>query len=267
VDVVSLGFRTDLALLQLGGTRVEDRGDHIVVRSAHNPTHWWGNFLLLAQVPAAEDSGLWLERFAETFPAAAHVALGFDGTEGSTSDLSWFVAHGFAAEAQTVMTATKVREPPRLNRDAVYRRLRSDEDWAQSVELRIRCNDLGLQPITDYRAHVTAKARTNRALVDAGHGGWFGAFLDGRLVSQMGLLSASPGLARFQSVETDPHYRRMGLAGSLVHHVSRYGFGDLAAHTLVMVADPEYFAIDLYHALGFVPAEAQLQIERPPGGR
>jgi ribosomal protein S18 acetylase RimI-like enzyme len=83
----------------------------------------------------------------------------------------------------------------------------------------------------------------------------------------MGLLSSGPGLARFQSVETDPHYRRRGLGGSLVHHVSRYGFGDLAARTLVMVADPDYFAIDLYRALGFVAAEAQLQIERPPSER
>jgi ribosomal protein S18 acetylase RimI-like enzyme len=264
VDVLSLGFRTDLALLQLGGTHLEDRGDHVVVRSSHNPNHWWGNFLLLAQVPTPEQSGLWLERFAETFPAAAHVALGFDGTDGSTSDLGWFTAHGFAAEAQTVMTATEVHEPPRVNRDAVYRQLHSDEDWAQSVELRIRCNDQGLEPIADYGGYVTAKAQTNRALVDAGHGGWFGAFLDGRLVSQMGLLSASPGLARFQSVETDPHYRRRGLAGSLVHHVSRYGFGDMSARALVMVADPDYFAIELYRAVGFVAAEEQLQIERPP---
>lgn len=207
MDVVSLGYRTDLALLQIGGTQIEDRGDHIVVRSSHNPTHWWGNFLLLDQAPTPEGSGSWLERFAETVPAAAHVALGFDGTQGTTSDLDWFTAHGFTAEAQTVMTATEVREPPRLNRDAVYRRLRSDEDWADSVELRIRCSDQGREPAADYRGHATAKARTNRALVNAGHGGWFGAFLDGRLVSQMGLLSVSPGLARFQFVETDPQCR------------------------------------------------------------
>jgi ribosomal protein S18 acetylase RimI-like enzyme len=267
VDVVSLGYRTDLALLQLGGTQLEDRGDHIVVRSLHNPTHWWGNFLLLDRVPAPEESGPWLDRFAETFPAAAHVALGFDGTEGTTADLGWFAAHGFAAEAQTVMTATEVREPRRINHDAVYRPLHSDDDWAQSVELRIRCHDQQPPSAADYRGYVTAKAQTNRALVDAGHGGWFGAFIDGRLVSQMGLLSASPGLARFQSVETHPHYRRRGLGGSLVHHASRYGFDDLAARTLVMVADPDYFAIDLYRAVGFVAAEAQLQIERPPSER
>jgi hypothetical protein len=31
-----------------------------------------------------------------------------------------------------------------------------------------------------------------------------------------------------------------------------------------MVADPNYFAIDLYRAVGFAPTETQIQIERPP---
>jgi hypothetical protein len=53
------------------------------------------------------------------------------------------------------------------------------------------------------------------------------------------------------------------LAGSLVHHVSQYGFAELGARTLVMVADPDYFAIDLYRSVGFQATESQLQIERP----
>lgn len=33
-----------------------------------------------------------------------------------------------------------------------------------------------------------------------------------------------------------------------------------------MVADPNYFAIDLYRAVGFTATETQLQIERSPTG-
>lgn len=267
VELASLSYRTDLALLQLGGTHVEDGGDYLVVRSPHNPTHWWGNFLLLAQVPAPEASESWLDRFAAAFPAAGHVAFGFDGKDGTVADLGWFAGHGFNAEAQTVMTATAMHEPAGPNTSAVYRALRSDEDWAQSVELRMRmrCNDRTLEPMA-YRRYVTAKARTNRRLVEAGRGRWFGAFVAARLASQMGLLAAGPGLARFQAVETDPDYRRRGLAGSLIHHASRYGFTELGARTLVMVADPNYFAIDLYRAVGFTATQTQLQIERSPGG-
>jgi len=263
VDVTSLGYRTDLALLRLGGTEVEDHGDHLVVRSPHNPTHWWGNFLLLYGVPPQQQSELWVDRFHARFPEADHIAIGFDGTAGTVEDLAGFTAAGLTAEAQTVMTATSVHEPPRPNREATYRQLAADEDWAASVELRVECNEKGLDAAA-YREHVERKAATNRALVEAGHGGWFGAFVDGRLVAQMGLYAASPGLARFQSVETHPDFRDRGLAGTLVHHVSRYGFDELDAHTLVMVADPEYLAIRLYRAGGFTDTERQLQAERPP---
>ena len=106
-----------------------------------------------------------------------------------------------------------------------------------------------------------------RALAEAGHGGWFGAFVDGRLVTQMGLYAASSGLARFQSVETHPDFRGRGLAGTLVHHVSRFGFEQLGASTLVMVADPEHSAIRLYRSMGFTDTETQLQAEQLPTGR
>ena len=80
----------------------------------------------------------------------------------------------------------------------------------------------------------------------------------------MGLVTAGPALARFQAVETHPDARGRGLAGTLVHHVSRYGFDTLGAETLVMVADPEYLAIRLYRSVGFSDSESQLQAERKP---
>jgi ribosomal protein S18 acetylase RimI-like enzyme len=100
--------------------------------------------------------------------------------------------------------------------------------------------------------------------VEGGHGAWFGAFVDGRLLSGMGLFRASEGLARFQNVETRPEARGRGLAGTLVHHVSRYGFDELGARTLVMVADPDYLAIRIYRSVGFAETESMLQAERPP---
>ncbi len=103
------------------------------------------------------------------------------------------------------------------------------------------------------------KAQTNRGLVDDEHGQWFGAFADGQLVAQLGLVAAGPGLARFQAVETDPAHRRRGLAGSLVHHTSRYGLSTLGVGTLVMVADPDYYAVDLYRQIGFSSTQTQLQ--------
>ena len=259
MDVVSLGFRTDLALLQLGGTEIADRGDHLVVRTPQNPTYRWGNFLLLGQAPALADASSWLERFAIAFPGADHIAIGIDGRDPHI-DVGDFVALGLTIDASTVMTATAVHAPPRPNTDATYRMLASDDDWAQSIDLDMSCLGEGQEPL-EYRNFLQRRRHADRVLTEGGHGRWFGAFLDGRLVSQMGLFSASPGLARFQGVETHPDARGRGLAGSLVHHVSRYGFETLNAQTLVMVADPDYLAIWVYRSVGFQATETQTQCE------
>ena len=49
-----------------------------------------------------------------------------------------------------------------------------------------------------------------------------------------------------------------------MHHVSEYGFGELGATTLVMVADPDYLAVRIYRSVGFDDTEVQLQAERAP---
>lgn len=263
MHIKSLGYQTDLALLELGGSEIQDRGDHIVVRSPHNPGHWWGNFLLLRSPAAVDDTDRWLGAFADEFPEAGHVALGFDGVAGTTEALLPFTRRGLRIEGQAVMTATSVHEPPHPNRDAEYRTLSSDRDWEQLVELRVSCIEEGLDT-QSYREFSVAKVATIRRLVEGGHGAWFGAFEDDRLLSGMGLFRAGAELARFQSVETRPDARGRGLAGTLVHHASGYGLAGLGARTLVMVADPEYLAIRVYRSVGFAETETQLQAERPP---
>ena len=260
VHLDSLGLRTDLALLRLGGSEITDRGDHLVVRSPHNPDHWWGNFLLLRAAPDETTVDRWLGRFTVEFPDAAHRTFAVDGTDGTVGDLSAFAARGFTVEAQTVLTAGVVHPPRRHDPTAEYRTLTSDDDWAQSAELRFVCDDSPDREL--HRRFVTARTATQRRLVAAGTGAWFGAFVDGRLVSQLGLLRTGPGQARYQSVETHPEFRRRGLAGRLVHDAGRYGLDRLGVTTLVIVADPDYVAIDLYRSIGFRDTERQCQAER-----
>ena len=84
MDIQGLGWRTDLALLEISGSVLEDRGDHVVVRTPDNPTFWWGNFLMLAGPPAdAADARQWIGAFEAEFPVAQHRTFGIDGTGGS----------------------------------------------------------------------------------------------------------------------------------------------------------------------------------------
>jgi ribosomal protein S18 acetylase RimI-like enzyme len=261
VDVTSLGLRTDLALLECAGSTVEDCGNHLVVRSPSNPTFYWGNFLLLDHVPDAELTDQWLARFEEALPAAGHRTFAFDRDDATIERLSGFAERGFRIERSSTMTAASVTSPPNPNAEATYRPLRSDEDWAQSVELRIACFEEYDETQHEF---VMRRSASSRALVSRAGGDWFGAFVGERLVSQMGLVAAGSGLARFQSVETHPDFRGRGLAGSLVRHVALFGFRKLGAMTLVMVANPNDSAIRIYRALGFASVETTLQAERWP---
>lgn len=259
--ITSLGLRTDVALRVLDGAEVIDRGDHLVVRSLHNPDFWWGNFLLLRPMPEAGTAGAWLDRFAAEFPAARHVALAVDTADDQPVIPGEFLAAGLEPQRATVLTCAGVRPPPHPNITAEIRPLDSDADWQQSYELGVRCfGDDGAQ---DY---LKRRAAARRRLTRAGSGAWFGAFSGGRLLAQLGVCDAGGGFARYQDVETDPAARRQGLAGTLVWHAGRYGREVLGASTLVIVADPAEVAIRIYRACGFTALQSQLTFERPPAG-
>jgi ribosomal protein S18 acetylase RimI-like enzyme len=260
VDFRSLGYRTDLAILALEGSQVTDHGDHLVVRTAGNPDYWWGNFLLLRDLKPGSGAG-WLDRFAAQFPGARHVALGLDEPDAAGVDPGELA--GTTLERNAVMTAAAVHAPPRPNTDAVIRILAGDADWQQSFELAAAVHDG--EPGGDTR-FLAAQMKAKRALTEAGHGAWFGAFLDGTLVAQLGLVTGIGGLARYQSVETHPAARRRGLAGTLVWHA---GTAAIVAgtRTLVMVADPDDTAIRVYRSVGFTETESQLGFIRPPAAR
>ena len=256
--VVSLGFRTDLAIRRLGGSTIKIRDEFVVVRTPANPGFWWGNFILLAR-PVARDSGQALrDAFEEEFPGADHMAIGVDGTEGETGDQSTIDALGLSVEIDAVLTAERLREPRRTASDAVCRPLCGDGDWTQALTLRRACDDRAETPQhRDFQERALAQARD---ICARGHGSWFGAFIGGRLVSSLGLIRTDSTTARYQTVETHPDYRRQGLAGRLIYESGRYGVDELGAGRLVIVADPDYHAIDLYNRLGFTIVEQQAQL-------
>lgn len=282
--ITSLGFRTDVALRVLEGAEVTDRGDYLVVRSPGHPDFWWGNFLLLACWPGPGTGNSWLARFAAEFPLARHVAIGVDsaGVDSAGGDSAGgdsagedragedaaggngvtpaeFVAAGLEPQRDTVLTCAAVGPPPHPSAAADIRRLESDADWQQSVELTVRCFGPG-----ESRDYLEDRTAVRRRLTQAGRGAWFGAFAGSRLLAQLGLFDAGHGHARYQHVETDPEARRRGLAGTLVWHAGRYGSEVLGASTFVIVADPADVAIRVYRACGFADRQSQFGFERPP---
>ena len=265
MDVVSLGFRTDLMLRRLAGATITDHGSYLVVRTDSNPGFWWGNFLLLAEPPRHGDAKRWRSSFDTEFPSAAHLAIGIDGTAGDAGDEAELAELGVVVDRPTVLTATRLQPPERPNPEAVYRLLDGDDDWAQALALQTRCDDIA--DSADQQLFRERRVAEQRRLCELGHGVWFGAFLHGRLRAGLGLFTDGAdrsGLARYQAVETDPDFRQQGLASGLVHAAGLHGQRELGARTLVIVADPAYVAIRIYRALGFTGQETQVLLERPP---
>jgi GNAT superfamily N-acetyltransferase len=160
-----------------------------------------------------------------------------------------------------VLTASALRAPLQTT-EAELRLIGSDADWGQALALHVACAEPEDEHVTE--AFLAGQVAAARALCDRGHATWLGAYEDGVLRSSLGIVSDGTGLARFQSVETHPDARRRGLASALVHHAGRAAL-DRGATRLVIVADPDYHAIGIYRSLGFVEAEMQVQLTRPPG--
>jgi ribosomal protein S18 acetylase RimI-like enzyme len=265
MDVTSLGFLTDLMILRMGGSEVTDRGTHLVVRTPANPGYWWGNFVLFPE-PLPGGGGRWCDVFAAEFPDAGHLALGADGVRGAVGDAERWARLGMDVAVSTVLAAGRLvpahREPPP---GAVLRPLAGDGDWAQARALRLACE--GSPEDAAHLRFVEAKQASYRALCEAGRGAWFGAFVDGALRAGAGVFSDGSGTARFQNVETDPRFRRRGLAGAVLREAAAFARAELSATTLVIVADPAYHAIRLYRGLGFADAQSQTQLSRVAVGR
>lgn len=260
MEVRSLGFRTDLMIRALEGSQITDRGGYVVIRTPQNPMFWWGNFLLLPGLPALGDPGRWLTIFGAEFPAAEHVTLGIDTTDATEADIAAFEEHGLVPELSVVLTAAALREPPFPSVTAIVRPLAGDDDWRQAAELRtaVTAGTPGDSP-----EFSRARLASERALTEAGHGWWFGAFAGGRLAATLGLITGGSGLTRYQNVETHPDARRQGLAGTLVWQAGQHALAH-GAKTLVIVADPAEGAIRIYRSVGFEPQENQLGLARQP---
>jgi ribosomal protein S18 acetylase RimI-like enzyme len=262
-EIRSLGFRTDLALLTASGSTVEDRGTHLVVRTPDNPTYFWGNFLLLRDLPVPGGEREVVGAFGTEFPDAEHVALGVDGTAAYDDHaLQPFVDAGLSVDVSVVLTTGAVPEPRPPAVDAEVRPLAGDEEW----EARARLSQV-LHPSVDeetFQAFARRKNGQEQALVAAGAGRRYGAFVDGTLVATAGVFRTAEEVARFQAVETLPDHRRRGLATAVVHAAARHALDELGATTLVIVADPDAEAVGLYRGLGFTGGERQTQLFRAP---
>ncbi len=260
----SLGYRTDLALLELSGARISSRADCLVIETPENPAFYWGNFLLFPQAPTPEDFSRWPRRFKEELghqEKIRHVCFGWDQPTGTRGASDLFLEAGYRFDAGIVMTTHTVKRPSSVHPNLEVRPLESNKEWHAAAEIQIA----SAHPIFEsnaYRRFKEAQMRRFRHMTKEGALRWFGGFEGETLITNLGL-SQRGSARRFQTVATHPDHRRKGACTRLVYETS---VGALAqgAKTLVMVADEFEDARRIYARVGFELTERQVGLTLIP---
>ncbi len=254
----SLGYRTDTIFARFHG-KVEDLGNALVIANPGSPGFYFGNLLVFADPPRAGDRPRWEALFTQHVgapPTVRHRLFGWDVPARGQPHLQEFLDAGYHLEENVVMSAARLHAPPHPNDRAEYRPLRdTDAEWQAAVENQVAGREEGHDE-ERYRAFKESQFRGYRAMCRAGLGFWYGAFMGGRLVADLGVFFGD-GLLRYQSVGTHPEYRRQGLCGSLTYFAGKHAQEHFGAGGLVIVADDHDVAKRVYAAVGFQDAERQ----------
>ncbi len=263
MQLQSLGLSSDISLLD---AEVVDRGDYLVVRSPKEQDFYWGNLLVFSHPPTGQAKDAWEAIFAREFADLAgvrHKTFAWD-VGGGDASLQSFVDDGYHEERTVVLTASEVCPPRHPNPDVEIRALESDSEWNEVAEIQLESRDPEHEE-ESYRVYLQGRLAALRDRVDAGQGDWYGAYLGGRQVGNLGVFSNGTS-ARFQMVVTRPEARRHGVCGTLVHAASQRALAQPRVERLIMVADTDYHAARIYESVGFAATETLVGLCRWPQG-
>ena len=264
-NVRSLGYASDLLLLSFEGN-VIDHGDVIQTITEDNQDYYWGNFLVFPHPPKEGDHKRWLTRFKELFsdyPGVRHVALGWDGIDGEVGCVEPFTQDDFILERLAVMTvnADTLKRPKSWHEQVIVKTLDSTEEWEAATQLQLTRNeDI---PDEEFEPFKREQMKWYRRLSEKGYGHWYGAWLDGQIVGDLGIFFGDT-FGRFQAVETHPDFRRRGIASTLVYQASQHAFSLHPEHTLVIVADDDSPAMRMYEGVGYQVTERKIETFKRP---
>lgn len=251
MKIKSLGRRTDLIFANFAGT-VEDKGHYTLIKTPSNPGFHWGNYIIFDRTPRIGDLNEWKALFDREFPyyeEPHHYTFTWDCEDNDSGAYSEFLSDGFEQDSGVVLTASHLSPPPHVNHEIEVKKIESNSDWEAALKLQMLCADP--KYLNEYYIDFK-KAQMNqyRSMSEAGKGHWFGAYIDNKLVGDLGIFFEGD-IGRYQSVGTDPEYRRRGICGSLVYQAGVIALERYGAKHLVMEADPDYHAARIYESVGF----------------
>lgn len=264
----TLELRTDIGVLY-DDARCTVCGGFVAVENLNNPLHFGGNMLVFSGPPQHGDVERWLSLWDETFgDRFDHRTFEWDTAGGEEGASAEFVDAGFELHRTSILAASP--------RDI---RLRDHTSQVEVVEVDLAAAGgevvaLGLasdpemaakEGVERHREYQRKQVARRQRAIEAGNGFWLGARAgDGTLTGALGLFDVGGGIARYQHVDTHPDWRRQGICSRLLYEAAQLGAERFDVDTLVIAADREYHALDLYRKVGFVERELSAGLCRMP---
>jgi GNAT superfamily N-acetyltransferase len=259
VRELPIAWATDLAVLEYAGSSVDDRSDHLIVRTPHNPTFHWGNCVLVTNAGVVDDAERWIRVFDQSFPTASWKSIGLPAMPRVHS--AW-TDRGVGLEVDDVLSTRVLPLETPLAASYSVRRLEAD-DWEQVVGLALAENErTGEWPPASHERFVRARSRSDRAVSERNLAAFFGAFAGETLVASLGIVLCGT-TARYQNVGTDAPHRRRGLASHLLGVAARWA-ADRRCDRWVIVTESTNPAGRVYRSVGFEIDTPTVQAYRRP---
>jgi ribosomal protein S18 acetylase RimI-like enzyme len=262
----SLGLRTELFFDRHMG-QLEPKEGYTVVRTPSNPHYWYGNYLLLPKPPETGDYDRWMQWFATAFPVtpSSHRVFQWDNTDAEAGEHQEFLDAGFELSSTDVLTARTLTPPASLHQTIDIRPVDVEQEFEHLCHLweDIHSSVKDGEVSASHSEFVRQRIRSYLPLLEAGHGQWWGAWHEGRLVADLSLFF-SDELGRFQNVGTHPSVRRQGICRTLVYTTAAKALAERPDRTLVILAESDSAAGRIYRSLGFSQTETVVDLFRPP---
>ena len=244
---------------------VIDRGDHVVFRSDRFPTYYVGNGIEIRDASARRDLQAWEALFDEHFERDRfkHTTFTFKRDPQLEPLAHAARAAGYNAVVFLTYLIATVAEPPGPPpKGFTVEQVASEAEWDR---LRIWDNRVNrdkpwyIGPEDNDRMFAKTRYVSEQVgiewltLVDA----------DGEIASKLGLFRHGP-VYRLQDVATAPEYRRRGLSTHLLRVALHRAIEEGGADGLVVEADTDYHAIELYRRVGFRDVGERVEMIRFP---
>lgn len=253
MNINSLLIKTSLIFAR-NESEIVERESYIAIKTPTNPGYHWGNYLIFKKPPVGNDVANWKEIFAREFPyykVIQHYAFAWD--ELSPPADPAYLEQQMVLEKSVALVTDTLSPPPHYNHQVQIRPLATDQDWEEADLLQSMTRDDSYD-FDEFLAFKKAQSLSYLKLIKAGRGQRFGAFMNDKLVADLGIFHED-GIGRFQNVVTHPDYRKQGICATLVYESGQRILQTGKVKTLVMIADPDYHAARVYQSVGFKPKE------------